>query len=177
MSPSTLPMIGFSTRTIAEISTSRPGGAAIGGVVTQTGGVSTTTGAAFESFGPATSRRLPAPAAGDAFEISTAVTISESGWAKRRQPLPARSSIASMPPPRSISAPGSAVARASTNRQCSASVASDETSGLATIEPSACTPFSQIRRSNCPAIAAAFRSRVIASPASRPTYDSPSAAN
>ena len=82
-----------------------------------------------------------------------------------------------MPPPTSSSSPAVVLVLAAINCQASASVASEEHKGLATIEPSALTAFSQIRRSNCPAMAAAFRSDRDAPAGSVATSDSPSAAS
>ena len=81
-SPSTLPVIALGTQICAEISSSLPTGAAIGGVVIQTGGVSKTTGDSSGLTGSATSRRQPRPEAGCERVTSTAVRISASGRAK-----------------------------------------------------------------------------------------------
>ena len=161
-SPSTLPVIGLGTKTCAEISSSLPGGAWIGGVVIQIGGVSTTIGASSALIGLAIIRRQPCPEAGRAREISRPVRMSLCGRAKCRQPPPESSSIRSMPPPRSSSGPETVAVRAATNCHSSARAVSEAVSGLATIEPSALTPFSHTRRSNWPAMAAARRSLSIA---------------
>ena len=109
-------------------------------------------------------------------ETSSLVTMSDCFRAKCRQPPPERSSMRSMPPPPRSSGPCTTAARADTKCHSSASAVSDAVSGLATIEPSAFTPFSQIRRSNWPAIAAARRNLMIAVVGSEMTSDSPSAA-
>ena len=161
-SPSTLPLIARGTHTRAWISSSLPAGARTAGVVTHTGGVSTTTGASAAETGSAFIVRLPLPTAGWERSISTAVRRACCSRAKCRQPAPARSSMRSMPPPTSNSVVGAVDESASMNRQCSASVASDVESGLATIEPVASTPRSHASRSTCPPMAAARRKHSIA---------------
>ena len=74
--PSTLPFTACGTQTRASICRSLPVGAAIGGDVIQTGGVSTTTGASAGFVGSARISRLAAPEAGSSRAISTAVRIS-----------------------------------------------------------------------------------------------------
>ena len=161
-SPSTLPLIGRGTQTRAWISSSLPAGTRIAGDVTQTGGVSTTTGVSLTDVGSAFMVRLPLPTAGWERSISTAVRRDCCSRAKCRQPASARSSMRSMPPPASSSVAGTVPASASMNRQCSASVASDVESGLATIEPVASTPRSHASLSTCPPMAAARRRLSIA---------------
>ena len=67
--------------------------------------------------------------------------------AKCRQPFPERSSSRSIEPPGSTVGPCDVAPSASMNCQCSARVASEAYRGLATIDPVASTPRSQVSRS------------------------------